>query len=143
MSNYIDPVTREYHVRKKMENYSAVLSEKKRLEDGHPPPLYIPQPPDQNFEIAILFILVERPNNCVSRYKINPTESQEKCLQFIKFVSLFARSICYRDVCTHFWVGGGGERTNFMLWAFPQENFPWGELVRRNNTLLEFARILI
>ena len=57
-----------------MKSSSALLSDPKNWRAPRPPPtLIFPQKsPDQNSEIAILFIIVEKPNNYVFRDVLLP-----------------------------------------------------------------------
>ena len=73
---------------------------------------------DQNFEIAILFIIVEKPNNYAFAYKITPppTAPGGKSLSY-RICPLFTHSICYWEVWLHF---GWGWRRIFC-WGFSME----------------------
>ena len=46
------------------------------------PSLFFPKSSDQNFGIAVLFILVERPNSCALGYKIFPIARGERSLSY-------------------------------------------------------------
>ena len=58
-------------IRTEIKNSCALLSDKKDMKaTGLPTPIYPPKLSDQKFEIAILFSIVERSNNCVFRCKM-------------------------------------------------------------------------
>ena len=64
---------------------------------------------DRNFEIALLFIIVERPNNYVVGCNTTPppTDAGKRSLSY-KMCSLLMHSIYHWDACIHFRVRGVG-----------------------------------
>jgi len=60
------------------------------------PPLFLPKSSDQNFEVPILLIIVERPNYHALGYNMTPPPIApgERSLSY-KICPLFTHSICY------------------------------------------------
>ena len=79
---------------------------------------FSPKLSDKNFEIAILFILVEKPNNYAFGYNMTLTAQGERSSSY-KIGPLFTNNICNWKVCIHFRVGGG----QISFWEFFQGEF--------------------
>ena len=109
-----------------------------------PLPLLFQKSSDQNFETAILFVIVGRPNNYAFGYNTTPTVPGERSLSY-KTCPLFAHSACYSEIYIQFRVGG----TNFLVAGFSKgefsmgREFPGGEIFWGNITVREFVIIPI
>ena len=75
--------------------------------DSHLIVLFSPESSNKNFEIAILFSIVERSNNHTFRDNMNLTAPGEKTASY-KTCPQFTYSICYWKVYTLFFRGRGG-----------------------------------
>ena len=83
---------------------------------------FFPKPSDQNFEIAILFSIVETPKNMSLEITWPPKAPGEGSLSY-KICLLSTYSICYWKVCVHCWVGREGQ---IFCWGILHgENSPW------------------
>ena len=72
---------------------------------GPSPPFYFSKLSDQNFEIAVLFSAVERPNNNAFGDKM--TSHSPWGMASYNISPLFTYSICYWEIRLH--LSGGGE----------------------------------
>ena len=99
--------------------------------DGHLGPLprsFFPESTDQNFEIAILFSIVEKHNNYVFGADLLPHQSQGGAASY-KLWPAFTYSNGYLEVYRPFqgdifWVGGG-LRGGLRGRIFPWRNLSW------------------
>ena len=87
-----------------------------------PPTPLLSESSDQYFETAILFSIVERPNNYTfGDIMTLPQPLRKSCLSY-KICPLFTHSICYWEVCTYFLEEGvelSVDRT------FHRDDYPW------------------
>ena len=99
-------------IRIESKSFSALLIDQKNWwATGPLPHLCFSKSSSQNFEIAILFSIVEMPNNYAFGDIITPpppTASGERPLSY-KIYPLFTYSICYWEVYINFLDGGGVE----------------------------------
>ena len=108
-------------------------SDQKDWRATRPPPRpFSPKSSNSNFDITILFIIIEKPNNYAFGYNMNPplTYREESFLCY-KIFPLFTHSICYWEVWIRFRMGGGG----IFCWEFfhgkifhGQRSFQWVKL---------------
>ena len=116
-----------------MKSSSAFLSDHKNWRAPRPPPalIFFPKSTDQNFEIAILFRIVENHNNYVFGDDLLPHSSRGRGCNLQTLTSVYIQQWLLGSVQTFsggfFWFGGGVEGRGLYGRIFPWRNMSWGK----------------